>query len=437
MLDDVSEIAASQPAERALLETVERVLRRPSGWVALVLHLSRLADRRPYHGRIARAVLAESAPRAGGQMHVLSNGDLLLFCDAGEPSPARLLERLFSSSLISTWRLEDDALDLIAYAAGRLTEAAGGSMPGAQRAGTEPLVRVPEFRVPDFFAERDAISAPMIAGLFRRQSGLRLIQGGMQLAFRDLAPDLTRLPVSDPASEITLHDGALRRHCLAVLDPALLGALSAALGSFLPLDIAASRLTAAWHHLPLALSGVLSEDFARFAAQSRRAGVRLGVVVDLAEALTDPGALEAARSVIAQAGARFVLGGIGAATLACFTPASLEPDLLLLDYSPDLEGLRAEAEQLFAPHGPAHVALRHADSEAALAWGVARGITVFQGRHVDAMLGAARMLSCPDARACTLGQCINRAAAAEPAGRFGCTRPALLNGLGRGAGDTA
>jgi len=425
MLDDLSEIAASQPAERALLETVRRVLRRPSGWVALVLHLSRLADRRPYHGRIARALLAEAVPRGGGEIHALSNGDLLLFCDAQEPSPARLLERLFPPALISSWRLETDALDLIAYAAGRLTEMPVTPPPPTPHAAAEPAARVPEL-----FTERDAIAPQMVAGLFHRQSGLRLIQGGMQLAFRDLTPDLARLAARAPEAEGAFSDTALRRHYLAALDPPLLAALSAALGSFSPLDIAAPRLEATLH-LPLSLPGVLSEGFAHLAAQSRRAGVRLGIKLDLAEALTDAVALEAARGVIAEAGARFVLAGVTAATLACFTPVALAPDLLLLDYSPDLAAMTPDAARLFGPRGPAHVALRQADSEAALAWGVAHGISLFQGRHVEAMLGAARMLGCPDARACTLGQCIARAGALEPAGRFGCTRPALLDGIGR------
>jgi hypothetical protein len=58
---------------------------------------------------------------------------------------------------------------------------------------------------------------------------------------------------------------------------------------------------------------------------------------------------------------------------------------------------------------------------------MARGIRRFQGRYVDAMLGAARIVSCPAAETCTLRQCIERATATARAGRAGCGNLALLN----------
>jgi hypothetical protein len=123
---------ASLPAERALLEAVRRVMRRPAGWRALVVHVSRLPERRPYHGRIARALLEEAAPRVDGQIHALSSGDLLLFCREDARALRGLvavLERLFPENLVSLWSLENEALSLIAYAAGRLSEATQVSSP--------------------------------------------------------------------------------------------------------------------------------------------------------------------------------------------------------------------------------------------------------------------------------------------------------------------
>ena len=70
--------------------------------------------------------------------------------------------------------------------------------------------------------------------------------------------------------------------------------------------------------------------------------------------------------------------------------------------------------------GTDKVVLHHAETEAALRWGLAHGIRRFQGRHVDAMLGASRIVSCGQAEACTLRQCIERAGAAGRVGRAGC-----------------
>ena len=60
-------------------------------------------------------------------------------------------------------------------------------------------------------------------------------------------------------------------------------------------------------------------------------------------------------------------------------------------------------------------------------WGLAQRLRMFQGRHVDQMLGVQRMLGCPDASACTLRQCVERASATGGAGRRSCTNLPLLD----------
>jgi hypothetical protein len=60
------------------------------------------------------------------------------------------------------------------------------------------------------------------------------------------------------------------------------------------------------------------------------------------------------------------------------------------------------------------VVLHHAETEAALRWGMAQGLRRFQGRHVDAILAAGRILACPQATGCTVRQCMDRGAAIAP-----------------------
>jgi hypothetical protein len=54
------------------------------------------------------------------------------------------------------------------------------------------------------------------------------------------------------------------------------------------------------------------------------------------------------------------------------------------------------------------IVLGRCDSEAAIQWGLAKGIQRFQGRYVDTMLAAYTMAVCDKSAACTLGQCIAR-----------------------------
>ncbi len=422
---------ASLPAERALLETVRRVMRRPAGWRALAVHVSRLPERRPYHGRIARALLEEAAPRVDGQIHALGNGDLLLFCRQDARALRALvavLERLFPETLVSLWSLESEALHLIAYAAGRLTEATNAPPPAA--AG--------KIQNLDRLFDPPAVSAaesPPLGALMRRESGIRLAQGRMERAFRDWGIDPARLIAWDAAGAGA--DPALLRHRLGGLDGDVLAALAAAAGTGLPLDPVPHRASPpAWPggtppplHLHLSLAGVMAADFPPLAALLQESGVGLAIVIAFEEACADPPLLAAARRVIAASGALFGLDDIHAETFSCAVPAALGPDFMVVDFSPALvERTARDSTRLFYPLGGDQVVLRGADDEAALAWGVGRGITLFQGRHVAAMAAAARMFACPSARHCTLGQCIARAAAADPEGRFGCAEPALLDG---------
>ncbi len=421
---------ASLPAERALLEAVRRVMRRPAGWRALVVHVSRLPERRPYHGRIARALLEEAAPRVDGQIHALSSGDLLLFCREDARALRGLvavLERLFPENLVSLWSLENEALNLIAYAAGRLSEATQVSSPASlaeKSPGFGRLLDPPP--TPD---------PPPLAALMRRESGIRLARGRMTLAFRNWRLDPALLAGWDAGG--TGADPALLRHHLGSLDGDVLAALIAAAGTGLPLDPVPHRAHfSAWAgepppplHLHLSLAGVMAADFSSLASLCRENGVALAVVLAFEEVCADPKTLEAARRVIATSGALFALDGIHAETFACAAPAALGPDFLILDLSPALaERSARDVSRLLYPLGGDQIVLRGADDEAALAWGVSRGISLFQGRHAAAMAAAARMFACPSAQNCSLGQCISRAAAAAPEGRFGCAEPALLDG---------
>jgi hypothetical protein len=75
---------------------------------------------------------------------------------------------------------------------------------------------------------------------------------------------------------------------------------------------------------------------------------------------------------------------------------------------------------------PARLVLTRCDGAAALEWGVSIGITRFAGSWIEALLAARRMAACPQAGACTRSACAGRAAAADPAGRAGCTNLPLL-----------
>jgi hypothetical protein len=127
-----------------------------------------------------------------------------------------------------------------------------------------------------------------------------------------------------------------------------------------------------------------------------------------------------------------VLDGVSPLALRLTRPWLLQPDLVKFEWLPRLptaEGIeQAQIQEGIQMLDPDRIVLHRAETEAALTWGQSQGISRFQGRHVDAMLGAGRILHCPLSRGCTLRQCIERAAAIADVGRSGCGNTAMLDG---------
>ena len=456
-------------AEHLLFEAARRAMRAPEGWLALALHLGRLAPPapRPHHRRVARALLHEAAERHHGQLFPLANGDLVLLCRrpeaAGDPMAARAgrandpfqlpqaLARLFGSEtadpegIVSLWRLATEAEAFFSYAAGRL-DAAG---PPPRHAGGREDDREP---APSAEPQLDGLKAlaasPGFAEFVERQTAALIIRAGRGQAprlrplFREIGFRLPALAARFPQAAEARADPYLFRHFAVHLDRQMLAILHAALegegaprgapggAPGAPLAMRGGP-TALALHFDLTLGSVLAPAFGRFAALCRAASVPIGVEVSLIEAVADAELFARVRASLERAGAALVLDDVSHLALAVCRPQALAPDFLKLEWSPRLPALggaeqRAIAASL-AAFGPERVVLFRAETEAAVLWGLARGIHRFQGRYVDAMLGAARMAACPAAAGCTLSQCAERAGAATAPGRRFCRNLALLD----------
>ena len=188
-------------------------------------------------------------------------------------------------------------------------------------------------------------------------------------------------------------------------------------------------------HLNLSLATLASPALARLAAIGF-GGAGLaggGVEVSLMEACADPAAFAEARQRLQALGLLLVLDRVSHLALGLAHLGPLQPGLVKLEWSPAMARLDfADARRLDAAlHGIGadRLLLLRADSEAAVLWGMERGIRRFQGRHVDAMLAAARLAACAHAGGCTLRQCSERAAAASTAGRRFCRNTGLLDAV--------
>ena len=421
----------AQHAGQQLLDEVRRALRAPAGQapgrMALALRLSEMAAPRPHHLRVARALLQDAAARGGGQVFTLANTDVVLLfqsADSGAALSATLL-RLFTAGapapdLLSVWPLPQGTESLIRYA-----EARAADPPILPTAAGHTVERPGER---DTAAALDAVVGQTpLADLMQRQAAVLFNAGSGRLL--PLYQEITlSVPVLKARIAAVGHAGAdpfLLQHLAARLDVRMLEALRVDLLEDGPWSAAARRLGPTLH-VNLSVASILSDRFAPFAAASRTAGARVGVEVTLLEAFQDAEAFARAQDRLRLAGMALTLDRVSHDALLLTRLAVLQPDLVKLEWSPllPLSGAGRALEEL----GPGRVVLHQADTEDALSWGVAHGIRRFQGRHIDAMLAAGRLGACAYAGGCSLRQCTERAYATGPAGRAGCSSPALLDG---------
>ncbi len=329
---------------------------------------------------------------------------------------------------------------LLAYATARAVEPPPPA-PAAETTRSQPD-RAAQTGVVDALAA--AVAAADITDLLRRQTAVVLPLSGAGGGRGALRPLFREISFSVTALEARIGGGSahadpyLFRHLASRLDRRMLDLLAEAHGGGGPLDAASNVAPPA--HLNLTLPAIASAAFARFAASCGRTPdavsldghpARGGIEVSLIEACADPAGFAEARVRVQAAGLLLVLDRVSHLTLMLTQLGPLRPDLLKLEWAPSLATLdRTGAERLddaLARLGPSRLVLLRADTEAAVRWGLARGIRRFQGRHVDAMLAASRLADCPQAGGCTLRQCAERGEAAGEAGRRFCRNTRLLD----------
>ena len=492
----------ARAGELLLADLLAREARAPLGRVAVVVRLSRLPPpgARPYHRRIARALLEDCAQRHGGQVIALGTGDLILLTvpPAGDPPGGPLtLPPLLARLLRSEDDTPEPIADTIALAGGHdrlavLLDAAADTDSAPDDAGDdgmhdEPappgplpgsnITRMTTARPRNIFARQPNSTSPPtgtapteaptdpaawllhtgIAPLLQFQTAVRLpprtaradappatpirpVHRALRispalLAARLASPDAPspHAPSPHAPSPMPLADPWLRQHLTGRIAAALLAQLQLAWGTGGLLDAAPRPARVLPLLLALPPMVVNSADFAAFIARFPAAGLDHAprIAISMAEASADPAGFAAARARLRAAGMPLVLDGLSHHALLLARPEALEPDLLALAWSSALprlpEARLAEIAAAVQRIGPAGIVLTGADSEAALRWGRAAGIQMFQGSHAEAMLAATRLMQCPGAVACPLRVCAERATATSAAGRAGCTNRRLLD----------
>ena len=388
---------------RALADALSKALEARQPHLLLVLRLSDRPDAAvPERVRVARSLLEETA-RPGGQVLTLGNGDIAALMrrprggqEAISAGLTSRLARLFAlpesalNRMLACWSLDGMPGAALGYVRERLMDLAQDGSFGV-KALVNPwdclerqvAIRLPGPReTPQITILHHALS-PAPALLRRAAEGedsflLRYLRDRVAAAL---------LPGTDPA------------------DPApVLARLSAT----------------APVHLAFGPASASSPEVVRLLHRGATHGFRLGFDIAIEDFAAAPEAIGQILPLARSAGIPLAVAGVSADHLALMAPEVIGADLIKLEASSALLAQAARVRALRDSVGSARLLLAGANTEALVRWGMDQGIRRFQGAHVDAMLAAARLLACPYAADCSLGQCADRGRSVSDAGQHGC-----------------
>jgi hypothetical protein len=395
----------SASPEARLLDYVERLSRYRDGRRAVHIHLSRLQaqNRREHHLRIAASSFEVIVSHFEGQVFQLSNADIVFICRGASPlaidEAIMRVRYLFtddplvavapdhdSDPLCTYYDIERDFERLLELARRvsdeetrrqrRLAQIATGGGTGAEAA--RPPVE------PRHLGELvDALARADLSNVMRRQSVCMIMPNQpVQTIFRELFISIADLrDVLMPTHDIAA-DRALFQYLTLTLDRRML----ALLRKNDDRDISNS------FSLNLNVASLLSPDFLAF-DNALRGAARGTIVIELqyTDIFSDLGAYFFARDFAKGRNYRLCLDGVTELMLPFVDRERLGIDLVKLVWNPQMAenvetGKFEEYRDAISQIGRARTILCRCDDEAALRFGHAVGIPMYQGRGIERML---------------------------------------------------
>lgn len=389
--------------EIRLVDFADRLWRHAEDRLAIHLHYARLKphNRQEHHLRIAANCLEDLVRRFDGQLFRLSTADQVLVVKGAltpdvEPVVEKL-RRLFAADpaarpgadgdLFCDWYdLNVDYEEFVAHARRllaraedrRKAEAEQVARSGAPRRERKQIPIQPEHlgRLVEQLASMD------ISSLMRRQPVCAITpEGEARPVFNELfvsIGDLQRMVMPDV--QLTAST-PLFAYLTQYLDQRILRALP---------DMEAS--------VPLSTSininveTILSPQFLEF-DQKLRAQTKKTIVLELqlSDVFQNVAGFAFARDFVRDRGYRICLDGLNHLTLPLVDKRRLGLDMQKILWAPDVwdqggEEERKELAETVRRAGPTRLILCRCDNAHAVEFGRAIGVSLFQGRHVDALL---------------------------------------------------
>jgi hypothetical protein len=379
--------------EKLLLDTAQRLARFRAERGVLHVHLSRLRpyNRRGPHLRIAANTFENLVKQFDGSIFQLGNGDIVFVCKGArtevlDEAVARL-RYLFSEDPLThkvndessggfvTWYdLERDYDRFLALAQRIYDDLDVDKGPATDRLSIDAR---------RFGELIETLQSADLSNLLRRQPIAALLPGNdPHVVFRELYISIADLrDMVTPGYEIA-GDRWLFQHLTNTLDRRMLSLLVRNEDGFLQSSFS----------MNINVATLLSPDFLEFDA-GLRSGARGTILLELqlVDIFADLGAYLFAREFAKERGYRLCLDGVNHDALPYVDRNRLGLDFVKIPWRAEMADLGetrlGEFRGFVEGLGKARAILCHVGSDEAVNFGHASGFALFQGRHIDRLLG--------------------------------------------------
>lgn len=246
------------------------------------------------------------------------------------------------------------------------------------------------------------LSSIAVEEFVRRQGAVVIGEknSNMKIVFQEYFTSMKELSKSLSPDIDILSDRWLFQHLTQTLDKRMLTAFSNLKDFVNPPQL----------NLNLNLSSVFSKEFVNFAKSFLTKGQKITVEFQLMDVFHNLNLFYEARDLLWKGGHKILLDSVDGITLDFLDVSKLKVDYIKLLWNPSLvsKNYNRTIDRVVREIGRDRVILIRCESEAALRWGMRRGINTFQGYYVDSMLGAMTKMGCPFGKKCSVDQCSSR-----------------------------
>lgn len=416
--------------ERLLLDALERIERKPDGFLAIHMHFSRLRpnNKGPKQIRVLARMFDPIVNSSQSRLFALGNGDIIVIGRYIAPAAAdevvlKIRDMLQGDPLIYD-SPEDDFSTIydIPKEFNKFYQTVEKLHKEAKQ--KQQIIKPKEtqrsLEPEDLDEVLEKLETIDVADIIRRQSGVSIHPDARaEVAYQEYFTSMMDLKKRISSEINLLSDRWLFQHLSETLDKKMFEVLKRTKLFYNPPALS----------LNLNISTVFSKEFASFAKSVLSGGQKIIVEVQLMDVFQNVQNYIKARDLLHKGGHKILIDSLPPITFQFLDLHLLKPDLVKIFWSKGLadENQSPKPKDLIKKIGPDKVILARIDEEEGMNWGISVGIKTFQGYFIDAMNGAMTKSRCKHSSSCTLAQCVARRSAIAGSLRAECPNPKMLD----------